>query len=33
MGGTKKLSKFVVEWENRAQVACSNCVNQAGNVH
>ena len=30
MGGTKKVSKIIVEWENGTRVACNNCVNQAG---
>ena len=36
MGGTKKLSKFIVDCENRTQVACNNgaieretCINLA----
>ena len=36
MGGTKKLSKFIVDWENGTQVACKNgaieremCINFA----
>ena len=33
MGGTKKLSKFIVDWENGTRVACNNGVNLAGNVH
>ena len=33
MGGTKKLSKSIVEWEIGTQVACNNCADQAGNVH
>ena len=24
MGGTKKLSKFIVDWENGTRVACKN---------
>ena len=32
MGGTKKLSKFIVEWVNGMCVACNNCANRAGNV-
>ena len=24
MGGTKKLSKFIVDWENGTRVACNN---------
>ena len=30
MGGTKKLSKFIVDWENGTRVAYNN---GAGNVH
>ena len=30
MGGTKKFSKFIVEWE---RVAGNTCANRAGNVH
>ena len=33
MGGTKKLSHFIVDWENGMQVACNNGANIAGNVH
>ena len=33
MGRTKKLSKLIVEWENKMQVACNNCENRAGNVY
>ena len=33
MGGTKKLSKFIADWENGRRVACNNGVNLAGNVH
>ena len=36
MGGTKKLSKFIVDWENGTRVACKNgaieremCINFA----
>ena len=36
MGGTKKLSKFIVDWENGTRVACNNgaieremCINFA----
>ena len=33
MGGTKKLSKFIVDWENGIRVACKNgremCINFA----
>ena len=36
MGGTKKLSKFIVDWENGTRVACTNsaieqemCINFA----
>ena len=30
MGGTKKLSKFIVDWENGTRVAYAH---RAGNVH
>ena len=33
MGGTKKLSKSILEWRNETHVACNNCANGAGNVH
>ena len=33
MGETKRLSKFIVEWENGTRVASNNCANGAGNVH
>ena len=33
MGGTKKLSKFIVDWENGMRVAYNNGVHRAGNVH
>ena len=33
MGGTKKLSKFILKWRNGTRVACYNCANGAGNVH
>ena len=26
MGGTKKLSKFIVDWENGTRVACKNAA-------
>ena len=26
MGGTKKLSKFIVDWENGTRVACGKCA-------
>ena len=33
MDGTKKLSKFIVDWENGTLVAYNNAAHQAGNVH
>ena len=37
MGGEwaeqRKLSKFIVDWENGTRAACNNCANRAGNVH
>ena len=33
MGETKKLSKFIVEWENGTRVAWNNYANRAGNVY
>ena len=33
MGGTKKLSKFIVDWENGTRVAYNNRSHRAGNVH
>ena len=32
MGGTKKLSKFIVDWENGTRVAYNNGAHR-GNVH
>ena len=29
----RKLSKFIVDWENGTRAACINCANRAGNVH
>ena len=33
MGGTKKLSKFIVDRENGTRAASNNGAHQAGNVH
>ena len=33
MGGTKKLSKLIVDWENGTWVAYNNGAHRAGNVH
>ena len=33
MGGTKKLSKFIVDSEPGTRVACNNHANRAGNMH
>ena len=35
MGGAKKLSKFIVDWENGTRIAYmyNNGANRAGNVH
>ena len=33
MGGTKKLSIFIVEWENGRRIACKYGANRVGNVH
>ena len=33
MGGTKKLSKFIVDWETGTLVAYNNGAHRAGNVH
>ena len=33
MGGTKKLSKFIVDLENGTRVAYNNGAHRAGNVH
>ena len=28
----RKLSKFIVDWENGTRAACNNCANRAGNA-
>ena len=33
MGGTKRLSKFIVDWENGTRVVYNNVAHRAGNVH
>ena len=33
MGGTNKLSKFIVDWVNGTRVAYNNGAHRAGNVH
>ena len=33
IGGMKKLSKFIVDWENGMRVACNNGENLAGNMY
>ena len=33
MGGTKKLSKFIVDWENGKRVAYNTDAHRAGNLH
>ena len=33
MGGTKKLSKFIVDWENGTRVACKNGVIEREMLH
>ena len=32
MGGAKKLSEFIVDWENGMQVAYNNGANRVGNL-
>ena len=33
MGGTNKLSKFIVDWENGRGMPYNNGIHRAGNVH
>ena len=33
MGRTRKLSKFIVDWENGTRVAYNNGAHRAENVH